>query len=737
MAPIPGILQSSASGQETVKAARKPVAKSNFKEDLQELKNSINLVSVVAQFDLEGFHRRDSERATACCPFHDDKTPSMLIGPERYKCFGCGATGDVFNFVQEYYSNQTFGEAVKFVKRELLPYCREDGTTQQRRSLARAGATRTKGKYADTPWNLKKRLLLANAAAAAFYADCFTRPAAGGARQYVLSRSFLSQATVLRKWGLGFAPDSYYSGKSWGEGSLVEHLKEMGFTPNEIVQAGLAKPTKRGLQQHELYEKELAEAVTMNRKCSVCHSESERSDDLFSPTYFSMDFYAATSGLNGTTTGNFTYQYEHLMDRFRGRLVVPIWDTNSQHVLGFGGRLLPSANEDKLGPKYLNSPESAVFTKSQLLFGLAAATTAYREQPQSMILVEGYMDAIALSAVGISTAVASMGTSISKEQLELLASCTDSLVLCLDNDTAGKAAVERLCKNGFLAGVNSMDIRIAQLPDDLKDPADFVEGRLGSSSQERVRAEFMEQVIEPAQDWTHWYVLRLVEASYNATAPRGTEGSFGDIFERVADFMGVGMEASERAKNAPIIAKQMETLLLSHENSTTGGKLTVGDGTLHVQLEADLLDLSSRIASAKEAGARMALADLSLGSWGEDDSMGGTVSRNPALPPGSFEDDSWGGKVSSQKSYPPPQELQVDEMVSTPDEFQRPRRMRGKQEPQDLTPHFAGFEFTHQTDAEWLGLSKWKKVSNPSNSTRFNRRCSLTCLLMLLEEETL
>jgi hypothetical protein len=232
------VLQSSSSSSSVITGAS---------TNLQELKDAINLVTVVeSAYHLEGFVRRDSDRATACCPFHDDNNPSLLIGADRYKCFGCGASGDVFQFVQEYEKNMNFPQVIRFVREELLPLCSQEYSGGKSR---RTSTSRPRPQQSAT-MEIRERLLAANAAATAFYADCLTRPFAGGARRYLGQRS-LSPATV-RAWGMGFAPNAYFNDNyNWGQGSLVEHLKHLKFTPAEIVQAGLARPTKRALERQQ------------------------------------------------------------------------------------------------------------------------------------------------------------------------------------------------------------------------------------------------------------------------------------------------------------------------------------------------------------------------------------------------------------------------------------------------------------------------------------------------------
>lgn len=236
------------------------------------------------------------------------------------------------------------------------------------------------------------RLLLANAAAAAFYGkSLITLPAAGVARSHIRERGL--SPTTVKAFAMGYAPDSYFRVKGkWGDGSLVHHLRDLDFTPNEMIEAGLAIRTK-GSQ----------------RKGSVDNSNS---------TGYEID--------------DSENDYSTLMDRFRNRLVVPIFDARGANVLGFGARILPPEENDKTGhnnPKYINSPESPVFQKKNVLFGQHYASEAVREMRQSdaagtsgpnrgtVVIVEGYMDAISLWEAGIHEVVASMGTALTTEQL--------------------------------------------------------------------------------------------------------------------------------------------------------------------------------------------------------------------------------------------------------------------------------------------------------------------------------
>lgn len=370
-------------------------------EKLQELQDSVNIVSVIGAYGLPRFQRSGEYRATCLCPFHDDHNPSMSIDGARgiYKCFSCGAGGNVFTFVREHAKLQgekeiSFFQAVKLVD-NMFASGKDDFAlnlppgTKERLLESFSGTAVPKTNFSSLSNNKgakgfatknKKRIILANAAAAAFYENCLvTRPSAGLARAHLRERG-MSPRTV-RAFGIGYAPDAFFSktgeAQSWGDGSLVQHLQQKGFTTTEIVDAGLATIVKR--QQEET---------------------SQTADVPFSA----------------------------LIDRFRGRLIVPIFDDSGLQVLGFGGRILGSPDSDTspgnyTQPKYLNSPESPVFQKKNILFGQHMARKALRfwdkEEgiPRAVVIVEGYMDAIALWQEGVREAVACMGTGLTTEQL--------------------------------------------------------------------------------------------------------------------------------------------------------------------------------------------------------------------------------------------------------------------------------------------------------------------------------
>jgi len=535
-------------------------------DQLEALKESVDLVSVIESYGLPQFRRTGEDRATCLCPFHDDRNPSLSIDGSRgiFKCFSCGAGGDVYSFVQKY--NKLQGEEISFYK--AVKMVNEKYSRGFSLDLApSSGGKSLSQRERDVASAKKERVLEANLAAAQFYEESLmSSQSAGPARAHLRSRGLTAQ--TVRAFAIGFAPESYFAGRrygtsTWGEGSLVNHLRDLGFSATEIFDAGLAIRTKKSRQP----------AGNQNNS-----THSNVNNDL---------------------------DYSTLMDRFRGRIVVPIFDSTGNAILGFGGRILEefhSKDQAYKGPKYLNSPESIVFQKKSILFGQHMAKKAMRfwdeidEAPRPVVIVEGYMDGIALWQAGVREAVACMGTALTPEQLSAAARIAGTkngrVVLCLDNDSAGLNALERICSGNILSTLTErypVEIRIAELPEGTKDPAEYIEQ---NNNVKTLEDSFREDIIATSLEWTDWYIKRLL-SMYDRSAARGSTGSFGDVFERLAGFLASINNAAERIKKACELSSRLAEIIAKENNSTH-----VSD-TVRIQLESDLVDKASTIADSK------------------------------------------------------------------------------------------------------------------------------------------
>jgi DNA primase len=351
----------------------------------EEIKRRADITEVVSQY--VSLVPAGNGRMKACCPFHDEKTPSFYVSRDKgfYKCFGCGASGDSFKFVQAM-------ENVDFLGARKILGARYNVEIKERRDMT----PEQKEKLSE-----RDKLLKVCAAAAHFFREQFSGNAGLSARDYARKRG-LSRETV-EKFGIGYAPDNW--------DSLKNNLtRKYGFSEEEGVSAGL------------FIEKKSAE------------------DDM--------------GGLFAEKSSRRVY------DRYRHRLMFPIWD-ESGRVIAFGGRALDGGQTGNPDAKYINSPESPLFHKSNIMFAwhLARAEVSKRE---GIIVTEGYMDAIAMHEGGFPQTVATLGTALTAQHVALLRRVAPKVVyLCFDGDSAGMRAALRTAP---LFAENALDVRVVRLP---------------------------------------------------------------------------------------------------------------------------------------------------------------------------------------------------------------------------------------------------------------------------------
>lgn len=328
----------------------------------------------------------------ACCPFHNEKTPSFTINDEKgfYHCFGCGAHGDAIRWMTDQ-RGLAFMDAVK----ELAAAAGMEVPAPDPRAAQRAEQQQT--------------LRDVTQAAARWFEAQLAGPEGLEARRYLGQRG-LSDATV-EAFALGFAPD--------GRNRLKSALTE--FPLAMLIEAGM------------LIDPDAHEAETA-RRAGLPAGEANQKRDPY--------------------------------DRFRGRLMIPIRDARGR-VIGFGGRILGSGE-----PKYLNSPDTPLFDKGRILFNLDRAAPAARDAKR-LIVVEGYMDVIALDQAGIGEAVAPLGTALTEAQLELAWRQVPTPVLAFDGDAAGQRAAMRAAERALPLLQPGRSLAILTLPPG-QDPDDVV-----------------------------------------------------------------------------------------------------------------------------------------------------------------------------------------------------------------------------------------------------------------------
>ncbi|MFC4295132.1 DNA primase [Novosphingobium tardum] len=343
---------------------------------LDELRSRISLSAVIGRTTRLTKAGREFK---ACCPFHNEKSPSFTVNDEKgfYHCFGCGAHGDAIRWMTDQ-RGLAFMDAVK----ELAAEARMDVPAADPRAAARAEQAQT--------------LSDVTTAAQTWFVACLAAPEGAAARRYLEGRGF--PADIVERFGFGFAPDS--------RTAMKDALRQI---PGELlVEAGL----RIKVDDKEPY------------------------------------------------------------DRFRGRLMLPIRNPRGT-VIGFGGRILDPAKTD--APKYLNSPDTPLFDKGRTLYNLDRAGPLARKSGR-LVVVEGYMDVVALAAAGIEEAVAPLGTALTEAQIELLWRVCETPVLCFDGDAAGQRAARRAIVRALPLLRPAHSLAIATLPAGL-DPDDLIKQR--------------------------------------------------------------------------------------------------------------------------------------------------------------------------------------------------------------------------------------------------------------------
>jgi DNA primase len=337
------------------------------------VKQQADIVRIVGEY--VKLRKSGAQNFTGLCPFHNEKTGSFSVHATRqfYHCFGCGASGDVFSFVQKI-ENITFPEAVRAVAQKVgIPLPKVTfSSPEEAREAKQRGA-----------------LLDMHERACTFFQEQLRKPEGAHAREYLAGRG-LDHETIAR-FRIGFAPDS---------GFLLRDDLKRDFDEETLRASGLFSWKESDADSR----RSTADAQTK--------PESPSTADRRPSTIYS---------------------------KFRNRVLFPICNEGGR-VIAFTGRTL--STDEKAGPKYLNSPETAIYSKSRVLFNLDKAKEAIRKLDYA-ILVEGQMDCISVFAAGFHNVIASSGTAFTELQVRLLARFSHRIFVNFDPDTAGAAAAER------------------------------------------------------------------------------------------------------------------------------------------------------------------------------------------------------------------------------------------------------------------------------------------------------
>ena len=375
------------------------MSNADFKETVRQQADIVRIVGEYVKLKKSG-----AQNYSGLCPFHQEKTPSFSVHATRqfFHCFGCGASGDVFTFVQKI-ENITFPEALRSIAGKLgipLPKTQYSGPAEAKEA------------------SLRGKLLDIHAAATDFFEEQLRKPEGARAREYLAGRGMNDE--TMRTFRIGFAPDS---------GFLLRDRLKGKFDDEALKESGL-----------------------------------------------------------------FSYKDDGAMySKFRARVMVPIANDQGK-VIAFTGRSL--ASDEKSGPKYLNSPETPIYSKSRVLYNLDRAKEAIRKLDYA-VLVEGQMDCISVFAAGLHNVIASSGTAFTEAQVKLLARFSKKIVVNFDPDTAGARAAERSLA---LLVAEDFEIKVLTLEAGL-DPDLFIRqrGREAYGAALRSSQKYFDYLIERAR----------------------------------------------------------------------------------------------------------------------------------------------------------------------------------------------------------------------------------------------
>lgn len=457
----------------------------SLSEYKEEVRRRTDIVSLVGEYVAL---RKAGRNYLGLCPFHQEKTPSFNVSPDKqiFYCYGCSEGGDAFSFLMKL-NHLTFPEALRHLAGKVgvvIPERRMNPEEKDR-------------------YTLGEQIRRINGIAADYFSRMLQSPIGEEAREYLRKRGI--EAEAIGTFRLGLAPDGWRN--------LLDVLEKKGVPPKLAEMAGLAIPRA-----------------------------GERAKGHY--------------------------------DRFRGRLMIPIEDIDGR-VIAFGGRVMGSGE-----PKYMNSPESPVYTKGNNLYGLSRTREAVRQAGFSL-MVEGYFDLIALWGAGIHNVVATLGTALTRAQVDLLRRYAPGVAVVFDPDEAGRKALARSLEL-FLAG--NVHAKAVILPDGL-DPDEYVrtQGR-----------EKMEGMVARAAPMVDYYIDEILGGRGTLEEDRDKLRDAVAFLCRLGDAVERNLfikRVSERLNVDEEVLKAEVRRLLSHETSPPVAPMNNGSVKQPDPLELSLVHM--------------------------------------------------------------------------------------------------------------------------------------------------
>lgn len=364
-------------------------------ETKQRIMDAVQIEGVIGDF--VSLQKRGTNYV-ACCPFHDEKTPSFSVSPSKgiYKCFGCGKSGDTVTFLMEH-EHYTYPEALKWLAAKYHIEVREEELTQEQKEQKTER---------DALYNVSEF-------AQKYFADILHHDEMGIAvgLSYLHQRGMTDE--IIKRFGLGYCRDEWHA--------FTDHAHQQGYSDNVLQKTGL----------------------------TIFHDDGKQ------------------------------------VDRFRGRVMFPLYNLSGR-VLAFSGRVL---KKEQSPAKYMNSPESEIYTKGRNLYGLYQARSAI-VKTDKCYLVEGNIDVVSMHQSGIENTVASWGTSLTEDQIRQIKRFTQNVTVIYDGDAAGIHATLRAVDMLYRQGLH---VRVAMFPDG-EDPDSFAQ-KYGSTKLQEFLTQHEENFI--------------------------------------------------------------------------------------------------------------------------------------------------------------------------------------------------------------------------------------------------
>lgn len=454
---------------------------------IQELLSRIDIVEVINKVSPL---KRTGKNFMCCCPFHKEKTPSFSVSQQKqfFKCFGCGASGNVIGFLMRY-EGLSYPEAIRKLAESI-------------------GMT-----VPETPRDRE-------------------------------TRTRVRSLTDMMK-----AASDYYSASLKTNSRTIEYLKQRGITGETAARFALG------------YSPDAWQPLK----------------DVFGDQYASKDL--EEEGGCGLVIHNGDKRY----DRFRGRLMFPIRNPRGQ-VIAFGARTL---NGDE-HPKYLNSPETALYHKSREIYGLYEASASIREKHRA-IVCEGYMDVIQLSQAGFTEACAALGTAVTAEHVQKLLRAVDTVYFSFDGDSAGQHALRRALEAALPVVEDDQEIRFVVLPPE-HDPDSLIKEK---------GAQAFEDELQKSLTLTQYFVRTVSQGKDLGTA------------EGRSQFVAESKPLIVSMRSAPILRKQL-----------------VGELAMHARMSPDEIERLCGIASVRKLPAANPATGMHFDAR-RNRSYGGFTPRKP------------------------------------------------------------------------------------------------------------